>query len=65
MSMLHFDWLLKDMLCNNYKLQSMMANLVGATEKRTLSIFFLFVYTADRTPRPTYICLPAGLIHAR
>ena len=25
----------------------------------------LFAYAADRTPRSTYICLPAGLVHAR
>ena len=25
----------------------------------------LFAYAADRTPRPTYVCLPSGLYHAR
>ena len=25
----------------------------------------LFAYAADRTPRPTYVCLPSGLHHAR
>ena len=25
----------------------------------------LFAYAADRTPRPTYVCLPSGLYNAR
>lgn len=28
-------------------------------------LYILFAYAADRTSRPTYICLPVGLVHAR
>ena len=37
---------------------------MGATAKSTLPRV-LFAYAADRTTRPTYICLPVGLVHAR
>ena len=63
----NFDWLLRD----NHAMKQLRAavqdgqNSWVPQQNVPFDEIILFAYAADRTPRPTYVCLPTGLVHAR
>ena len=60
------DWLQKDQysLRNLYQIAAAGHNWIPVQDL-PFDELILFAYAADRTPRPTYVCLPSGLYHAR
>ena len=61
-----FAWLQKDQqyLRHLHQVAANGHNWIPA-QNLPFNELILFAYTADRTPRPTYVCLPSGLYHAR
>ena len=60
------DWLQKDQhfLRNLHQIAAAGHNWIPVQDL-PFDELILFAYAADRTPRPTYVCLPSGLYHAR
>ena len=60
------DWLQKDQhsLRDLYQLATAGHNWLPVQDL-PFDELILFAYAADRTPRPTYVCLPSGLYNAR
>ena len=59
------DWLQKDQhsLRNLHQIAAAGHNWIPVQDL-PFDELILFAYAADRTPRPTYVCLPSGLYHA-
>ena len=60
------DWLQKDQhyLRHLHQIAAAGHNWIPV-QNLPFNELILFAYAADRTPRPTYVCLPSGLYHAR
>jgi len=60
------DWLQKDQhfLRNLHQIAAAGHNWIPVQDL-PFDELILFAYAADRTHRPTYVCLPSGLYHAR
>ena len=60
-----FDWLQEDQnyLRHLHQIAAAGHNWIPVQDL-PFNELILFAYAADRTPRPTYVCLPSGLYHA-